>query len=176
MKSGIHRWFLGGLTAAVVCAGLWTLVGAEEKPADAALARARRQVEILDHVYKSVIVLITDNYVTEESDLAAGAAFQKVFQSVREKGYHEVRLLDASGEPIEKKNVAKDEFEKAAVAALKAGKPGYEQIVEKDGKRYLRSATPIPVVLQKCTICHPNYENAKKGEAIGAISYTMLIE
>jgi hypothetical protein len=177
MRGGNLRWWMGGMLAtAAVGACLWSVAGGEEKPADPAVARARRQIEILDHLYKSMIVLITDNYVTEEADLAAGAAFQKVFDSVKQKGYHEVRLLDATGEPYDKDNVPRDEFEKAAIAALKGGKPYYEQIVEKDGKRYLRAATPIPVVLEKCTICHPHYEKAKPGQAIGALGYSLLIE
>jgi hypothetical protein len=178
MTGGISRWSIGaGLVAALAVGLAWSGSQAEDKPAeDAAVVRTRKQVKVLDDLYKTVIVMITDNYVTEKSDLAAGAAFQHVFAAMKKAGHHEVRLLDATGEPYEDKNVAKDEFEKAAIAALKAGKPGHEQVVEKDGKRYLRSATAIPVVMKKCTLCHANYENAKPGEAIGALSYTLLIE
>jgi hypothetical protein len=178
MKGGISTWWIGaGLVAALAVGVVWSSSQAEDKPAeDAAVARTRKQVKVLDDLYKTVIVMITENYVTEKSDLAAGAAFQHVFTAMKKAGHHEVRLLDATGEPYEEKNVAKDEFEKAAIAALKAGKPGHEQVVEKDGKRYLRAATAIPVVMKKCTLCHANYENAKPGEAIGALSYTLLIE
>jgi hypothetical protein len=158
--------------------GLWLARGvAEEKKAeDPAVARARKQVQMLDDLYKSTIVMITEHYVDEKSDLAAGAAFQKIFKTMNDKGYHQVRLMDASGEPFEPKNVAKDDFEKAGIKALKAGKPTYEQLIEKDGKQYLRVVTPIPVVMKKCTLCHPNYEQAKAGEPIGAIGYTVLVE
>jgi hypothetical protein len=178
MKGGNSRWWIGAsLVAALAGVFAWGSSQAEDKPAeDAAVARTRKQVKVLDDLYKTVIVMITENYVTEKSDLAAGAAFQHVFAAMKKAGHHEVRLLDATGEPYEDKNVAKDEFEKAAIAALKAGKPGYEQIVEKDGKRYLRVATPIPVVMKKCTMCHANYEKAKPGEAIGALGYTVPIE
>jgi hypothetical protein len=30
--------------------------------------------------------------------------------------------------------------------------------------------------MKKCTLCHPHYEKAKPGEAIGAQSYRLLIE
>jgi hypothetical protein len=167
----------GCLVAALVGAGAWSTSQADEKKGDdAAVARTRKQVKVFDDLYKTVIVMITDNYVTEKSDLAAGAAFQHVFAAMKKAGHHEVRLLDATGDPYNEKNVAADDFEKAAIAALKAGKPGYEQVVEKDGKRYLRSATPIPVVMKKCTLCHPAYEEAKAGEVIGSLSYTILIE
>lgn len=148
----------------------------QAKPKDAAVERTRKQVKMLDDVYKSAIVLITSNYVTEESDLAAGAAFVALFNAMKEKGWHEVRLLDATGEPIEKKNTPRDDFEREAIKRLKAGDGWYEQIVERDGKRYLRAATPVPVVLKKCTLCHDHYNDAKPGEAIGALGYTIEIE
>ena len=131
MKGGNSRWWIGAsLVAALAGVLVWSSSQAEDKPAeDAAVARTRKQVKMLDDLYKTVIVMITENYVTEKSDLAAGAAFQHVFAAMKKAGHHEVRLLDATGEPYEDKNVAKDEFEKAAIAALKAGKPGFEQIV-----------------------------------------------
>lgn len=177
MTGGMLRWLVG-LSMVAIAGGGWWLASsqAEDKPADAAVARTRKQVQMLDDLYKSTIVMITQNYVDEKSDLAAGSAFQKIFKTMKDKGYHEVRLLDATGEPFEAKNVAQDDFEKAAIKALKGGKPYYEQVVEKDGKRYLRAATPIPVVMKKCTLCHPNYEQAKAGEPIGALGYTLLIE
>lgn len=67
-------------------------------------------------------------------------------------------------------------IEKAAVASLKAGKSAPEQIVEKNGKRFLRTATPIPVVMKKCVMCHPAYEKVPAGQAIGALGYTIPIE
>ena len=46
----------------------------------------------------------------------------------------------------------------------------------KDGKRYLRAATPIPVVLKKCTMCHDNYNDVKADGPIGVLSYTIEVE
>jgi len=40
----------------------------------------------------------------------------------------------------------------------------------------LRMATSIPVVMDKCVMCHEAYKSAKKGEAIGALSYTVRVE
>jgi hypothetical protein len=147
-----------------------------KEPADPAVERTRKQVRLLDDLYKSSIVLITENYVTEESDLAAGSAFQALFKAMKDKGWHEVRLLDATGEPYDDENLPKDEFEKQAVEKLKAGTPYVDEIIEKDGKRYLRAATPIPVVMQKCTLCHENYKSVPEGKPIGALGYTIEIE
>ena len=162
---------LGVFAAASVLPGV-----AEEKKDDPAVARARKTVAMLDDIYKTTVVLITEHYVTEKSSLAAGEAAQALFAAIKKKGWHEVRLIDAAGEPIVDGNRPKDDFEKAAVAALKSGKSGYEQVIEKDGKRYLRSATPIPVVHKKCIMCHDNYAKAKEGEPIGALGYTIPIE
>ena len=85
----------------------------EPQPADAALERARKQVRMLDDLYKTVVVLITTHYVTEESSLPAGSAAIALFSTMKEKGWHEVRLLDATGSPIVAKNSPQDEFEKS---------------------------------------------------------------
>ena len=178
MTGGVSQWLVGLGVLAVIGGGWWlgSSQADEKQPADPAVARTRKQVQMLDDLYKSTIVMITEHYVDEKSDLAAGSAFQKIFKAMKDKGHHDVRLLDASGEPYEAKNVAQDDFEKSAIKALKSGQPYYDQVVEKDGKRYLRAATPIPVVMKKCTLCHPNYEKAKAGEPIGALGYTLLIE
>ena len=142
----------------------------------AALKRTRKQVRMLDDIYKTVVVFITQHYVKDDKSLPAGTAAIKLFAAIEKKGWHKVRLVDASGMPLEEKNAAKDAFERNAVKALKAGKGSYEQVISRKGKPYLRSATPIPVVLQKCTMCHDNYKKVKKGEPIGILSYTLPIE
>ena len=165
---------MGAALAAVVLSP--AAQGAKPSQDSAAVERTRKQVRMLDDLYKTAVVLITKHYVEEDSDLPAGTAAIALFDAMKEKGWHDVRLLDAAGEPIEDKNSPQDEFEKNAVAALKSGKGYYEQVVERDGQPYLRAATPIPVVLEKCTMCHENYKQAKPGEPIGALSYTLRIE
>jgi hypothetical protein len=176
MLVGFSRSLFVAAAAFVASVLVGPAVFSQEKADDAAVARTRKQVMMLDDLYKSAIVLVTENYVDESSDLAAGSAFQKLFEAMRKKGHHDVRLLDATGQPYNEKNLPRDEFEKAAIAALKAGKPTYEQVVASGDKRYLKIATPIPVVMQKCTLCHPAYEKAATGAPIGALGYTIVIE
>ena len=150
---------------------------AATKPDAAAVERARKTVRMLDDVYKQTIVLITDKYVNKKEDFAAGSAAVLLFKNISKSGNQQVRLLDATGEPYEPDNVAKDAFEKTGVARIKAGTAFYDEVVEKDGKYELRAMTAVPVVMDKCIMCHDNYAAAKKkGEAIGAISYTVPIE
>lgn len=168
---------------ALVTVGLSTAMGIGVAAADKAppaaddvqLRHARQTVRMLDDLYKTAVVLITENYVNEESDLAAGSAAKALFAAMQEKKWHEVRLLDATGEPYAADNAPRDAFEKRAVAELKKGSQYVEEVVEREGQRYLRAATPVPVVLKKCVMCHENYKSAKPGEAIGALSYTLPI-
>ncbi|REK18957.1 MAG: DUF3365 domain-containing protein [Planctomycetota bacterium] len=145
-------------------------------PDAAAVERSRKTVQMLDQIYKQAIVLITDKYVHDEDDFPAGSAAVAWFDAISKTGSHQVRLIDASGEPYEPNNVARDEFERQGVKRLKAGDATYEQVVYDDGEPHLRVLTPVPVVMKKCVMCHPHYADAAPGEPIGAISYTMPIE
>ncbi len=143
---------------------------------DVLLERTRREVRMLDDLYKGAIVSITQHYVNDKETIPAGTAFKSLFVAVEKKGWHKVRLIDVSGEPYSDENVAEDEFEKMAVKALAAGKASVEKIEVRDGTRHLRVATPIPVVFEKCVMCHDNYADVPEGKAIGALSYTMPID
>ncbi len=187
MKSTIERGRDGGRVRrvmALVGAGLagpmvlalGLSLPAADPAADVALERARKQVRMLDDIYKTAVVLITEHYVNDENDLPAGSAAIALFDAIEKKGWHQVRLMDATGAPLEAKNAPLDAFEKGAVAQLKQGKSWAEEELQRDGQRYLRVATPIPVVLKKCTMCHENYKHVKDGEPIGAIGYTVPIE
>lgn len=143
---------------------------------DAAVERARREVRMLDDIYKTAIVLVTEHYVKTDSDLAAGSAFKALFEAVGKKGWHEARLVDATGQPYSDLNLPKEGFEKKAIAQLLAGKPSYDEVITEDGKRYLLAATAIPVVMEKCIMCHENYRDVAKGKAIGAVSYKVPVQ
>ncbi len=141
-----------------------------------ATERARQTVRMLDDIYKGGIVTITDKYVTEDSEIPAGTAFKQIFKIAKDKGWHEARLLDVTGNPYSLQNVAKDEFEKRAVKRMVEGEQFYEEIEEAEDGKYLRAMTPIPVVFDKCTWCHENYEGVPEGQAIGAMGYRLKID
>lgn len=143
---------------------------------DPAISRTREQVRMLDDIYKTAVVAITEKYVHKESDSPAIVVAMGLFDAMKKKGWHEVRLIDATGSPYDDKNVAKDDFEKAAIKALLSGKESFEQVVTVSGKQRLRVATAVPVVLEKCTMCHENYKSVKKGVAIGALTYDVPVK
>ncbi|MGH8475460.1 MAG: c-type heme family protein [Methylococcales bacterium] len=154
---------------------------ASAKPAnggasDAAIARTRKQIQMLDDLYKTAVVLITEHYVNDPSTLSAATASKALFAAMKKKGWHDARLLgftDVLFNPVE--NAPQDDFETTAQAKLLEGAATYEEVVRIDGRDHLRMATAVPVVMEKCVICHANFKD-KQG-AIGAISYTVpLIE
>jgi hypothetical protein len=131
---------------------------------------------MLDDLYKSSIVLITTHYVEDDSSLPAGSAFKALFQTMKEKGWHEVRLLDGTGEPYNPDNAPNDGFEKSAIAKIVGGETSVNEVVTENGRRYLLGATALPVVMDKCTLCHENYKNVPAGRAIGALGYKIPIQ
>ncbi len=148
-----------------------------EEPSAEAVNRARDQVKMLDDLYKTAVVLITDKYVHETTDFSAGSAAVALFDAMEKKGHHRVRLLDATGDPYAAKNVAQDEFEKKGIEALRSGKAFIEKVEGTDsGTKYFRALTPVPVVMQKCTMCHPHYADVPKGQIIGVLSYKLEIK
>lgn len=148
---------------------------AKPLPADPAVERAKREVRMLDDIYKTSIVLITTHYVDNKDALPAGSAFKALFQMVKEKGWHEVRLLDATGDPYNPENAPKEGFETRAVKKILAGDASYDEVVTENGKDYLLAATTIPVVMEKCVLCHEGYKDVPKGKAIGALGYKIPI-
>ncbi|MBI3407809.1 MAG: DUF3365 domain-containing protein [Planctomycetes bacterium] len=169
-------------TATVALAALLSSAGrsaTQEKPTSedsAAVERARKTVRMLDDVYKTAIVLITDKYVRDKKDYPAGRAAVNWFKAISDKGWHDIRIIDATGDPYNPVNVAKDDFDKEGIRQLKTGKAFYDQVTRINGKAYLRAITPIPVVMEKCTMCHANYKTVKAGEPIGALTYKVPIE
>jgi hypothetical protein len=163
--------------AGLLLAGMVTIVGisssAAETAKDAAVERTRQEIKMLDDLYKNAIVLINEHYVNKPSDFPAATASKALFSAMKKGGWHDVRLLgltDVIGDPDD---APSDAFEKAAAKKLIAGEAPDEEVVEKGGKRYLRVATGIPVVAEKCIMCHENFKGNKGN--IGALSYTVPV-
>ena len=169
------RWIMLGSIGLLAGVALLPTQGFTGGGDDEAVVRTRKQTRMLDDLYKTAIVLITEHYVKGDEPSAAVAG-KLLWKEMKAKGHHEVRLIDATGQPLEASNIAVDEFEKAALKEIIAGKASVDRVVEKNGKRFLRTATIVPVVMTKCVSCHPPYAKVPKGEAIGALIYTVPIE
>ena len=57
----------------------------KDAKADPAVERTRKQVQMLDDLYKTAIVLITDKYVDDEKDFPAGSAAIALFSAIQKK-------------------------------------------------------------------------------------------
>jgi hypothetical protein len=170
--------------ALAVLAGALVLFGravpghsADSSPADradkSAVERTRETVRLMDDLNKNYVVTITDMYVKAQKSAPAARVAKKVFRAMAEKGWGTGRLVDATGAPFNEDNVAKSEFEKRAVKAIKEGKPYYDEIGTDKGKPVLRAATLVPVVNQQCINCHAGY---KEGDVLGALVYELPIK
>ncbi|MFO0846232.1 MAG: DUF3365 domain-containing protein [Gemmataceae bacterium] len=149
------------------------VVGAETKgPSPEAVERTREKVKMLDDAYKLAVVSVTKIYVEMQSEAPAAIVAKEVFEAMHKKGWHSSRLIDATGKPKKKENVAKTEFEKKAVEQIKGGKGYYEEVASKDGQPVLRAATVVPAVMKQCAICH----GGKEGRVLGVITYELPIK
>ena len=129
---------------------------------------------MLDTLYKTAIVLITDKYVTDPSKFSGASAAKALFDTMKENGFHEVRLVGLTDVLINPNiNKPKDAFEEEAKKKLTGGEATHEEVVTIEGKRYLRKATPVPVVLEKCAMCHANFKD--NDGIIGTLAYTVPI-
>lgn len=148
-------------------------VGADDvAPDKQALERTREKVKMLDDAYKLAVVAITRNYVGQQADVPAAAVAKEVFAAMHKQGWHTSRLVDATGKPKRKENVAKTDFEKKAVEVIAGGKPYYEEIATVEGKPVLRAATVVPAVMTQCLTCH----GGKEGRVLGVITYELPIK
>lgn len=163
-------------TLAVLTISLLFIATLSGTSSDIAVERARTLVRMLDDIYKAMVVLITENYVQNEKDFPAGSAAIALFEVVKAKGWHEVRLLDLSGQPQNSANAPQDDFEREAAEQLKTGLEYVDRVEFIDGIRYLRAATGIPLVMPKCTVCHANYRDVAAGKPVGMLSYKVPIK
>lgn len=131
---------------------------------------ARTIVKLLDDVYKYYIVFDTINHVDNQGKTPAATTTKQVFKEMEKKGWHSARLISATDKALNKENMPKDEFEKEAVKVLREGQTFFEKTETVEGKKVYRAATPVPVVLKECKMCHVY---VKDEEVMGAIIYTL---
>jgi hypothetical protein len=137
------------------------------------LDHARKTVRMLDDLYKTYIVLITEEYVDDPSVLAAATLSKRVFKSMNKKGWHKVRLLDATGTPFNPENNPVDAFERDAINAMISGRTYFEKIEKIEGKDHLRAVTSVHAVMKGCISCHPS---SRVGDLLGGIAYNIALE
>jgi Protein of unknown function (DUF3365) len=171
---GVLLWALIA-GSAFLCVGRPNVgrAGDGSRPDEAAVRRAHDTVKMLDDVHKGYVVNITATYVKARERTPAAHVAKKVFEHMEKGGWGKVRIIDATGSPTNRANVAKSAFEKRAVEKLVAGESYYSEIGRKDHQPVLRAATRVPVVMKQCISCHPGY---KEGDLLGALVYEVPIK
>ena len=149
--------------------------GAEQAsiPNDPEIERTRKEIKMLDDLFKNVIVLVDATYVKTPTDVAAATAGKALFAAMKKGGWYDVRLLGLTDVIGDQDDVPRDAFEQTAAKKLVAGETWYEEVLKKDGKRYMRVATGILVVSENCVMCHANFKGNKGN--VGALSYTVPV-
>ncbi|MHC4321694.1 MAG: c-type heme family protein [Planctomycetota bacterium] len=137
------------------------------------LEHARKTVRMLDDLYKTYIVLITQEYVDDPSVLPAATLSKRVFKSMTKKGWYKTRLLDATGTPFNPENNPRDAFERDAINAMISGRTYFEKIEKIEGKDHLRAVTSVHAVMKGCLSCHPS---SRVGDLLGGIAYDIPLE
>jgi hypothetical protein len=143
------------------------------EPDREAVQRAHDLVKMLDDLHKGYVVNITATYVKAQQRTPAAHVAKKVFSLVEKNGGPKVRLIDATGSPINKTNVAQSDFEKRAIQKLSKGETYVSEVGRANDRPVLLAATPVPVVMQQCIRCHPGY---KQGDLLGALTYEVPIK
>src|SRR5689334_19043084 len=103
--------------ATVLCAGRPNpgRAAGTTAPDREAVQRAHDTVKMLDDLHKGYVVTITATYVKAQERTPAAHVAKKVFAHMEKSGWGTARLIDATGSPTNKANVAKTEFEKRAI-------------------------------------------------------------
>ncbi|HYE33949.1 c-type heme family protein [Methylocaldum sp.] len=158
------------LSALVLAAAAGAAIAEE----DAAIARTVDQVKMLDALYKTAVVLITEHYVENPSSISAATASKLLFSEMKKNGFHEARLLGLTDQLTNpEENTPKGDFEETAKQKLMSGEQYYQRVIKEGDKRYLYMATAVPVVMEKCVMCHANFKD--KTGPIGALSYKVAV-
>lgn len=127
-------------------------------------------VQLLDDVYKFWIVFDTRDHVENMGRIPSATVSKEVFTEMEKKGWHSGRIITATNNFFNPENRPKDDFEKEAIQSLKGGADFFDRVEVVDGKKVFRAATPVPLVMAECQMCHVT---AKTGELMGALVYTI---
>lgn len=140
---------------------------------DPALERTRKQVKMLDDLYKNAVVSITKTYVNKQEDRPAIMIAKDVFSAMKKRGWHSARLVDATGDPLNDLNAPKTDFEKEAFRRIRAGETYFDRVVGEGTNRRLLAATAVPVVMSQCAACHGD---RKVGDILGFLRYEVPVK
>jgi hypothetical protein len=141
----------------------------EQANEDPAVTAARRQVQMLDALYKNAVVSITERYQRGQPAIMVA---KDVFEAMHKGKYHSARLVDATGSPLGETSEPATPFEKKAAKAMQDGKDYLEEVVGEGKERKFLAATRVPAVHKRCAECH----GVEEGDLLGFIRYELPLD
>ncbi len=129
------------------------------------LEEARRQAEILHNAMHATLQVVHHQYYREDQGLPLPAGIMKdVFAELKSEQQIELRWLAVEGQAMNTDHKPQNDFEQAAVKALKAGEREYAAIT--DG--IYRRAGPITLT-NHCLKCHVPDRKSTEDRTAGLI-------
>lgn len=133
---------------------------------------ARRQAALLHSAMHTALQLVHHRYYKEDEGLPIPAAVvREMFADVESEQPVRLRWLVVEGQAMNTDHLARDEFERSAVAALHADQPAHEQV---EGGLYRRAA---PITLSNaCLKCHVPDRKSTENRTAGLIVTIPVLE
>ncbi|MCA9089446.1 MAG: DUF3365 domain-containing protein [Planctomycetaceae bacterium] len=130
-----------------------------------AVEEARRQAELLHVAMHSALQLVHHRYYREDEGLPIPAAIvEEVFADIESEQPVKLRWLVVEGQAMNTDHLAQDDFEHAAVEAIKADKPFHEEV----SKGTFRRAAAI-TLSNHCLKCHVPDRKSTEDRSAGLI-------
>lgn len=156
--------------AAIVAAGAAAPLYVGSASGD--VAQAEQTTAALAGALVSAVASISDatpHDATPEQIAAGSAAISMLFAECQ----RDFRLIDASGDPLDSKNLPQGSFEVDALAELVSNGGGSVQEVINGRLRTVVALTND--MHMNCVSCHTNYGEFEPGSVIGAASFMVKI-
>ncbi|TWU48679.1 hypothetical protein Poly51_45800 [Rubripirellula tenax] len=144
---------------------------AEKISAATSVAEARARARLLHESFRGTLQVVHRDFFDEDNAHAIpSASIEDVFDVLAESYQVQLKWLIVETDIINVDHKPSDAFERAAVAALKNGKPNHEEVEE---NRY-RFAGPIRLASQ-CLKCHVKHRTSTEDRTAG-LSISMPLE
>ncbi len=134
-------------------------------PAPTSVVEARARAMLLHESLRGTLQVVHRDFFDEENAHAIpSASLEDVFAALADGYGVELKWLNVETDVVNVEHQPADDFEKAAVVALKQGKPHYEAV---EADRY-RFAGPIRLASQ-CLKCHVQHRNNTDARTAGLL-------
>ncbi len=132
-------------------------------PTSVVEARARARL-LHESIHGTLQIVHRDFFLEDESHSIPSASLEDMFEELSDSYQVQLKWLIVETDIVNVDHEASDDFEKAAVVALKEGKSRYEAV---EGDRY-RFAGPIRLASQ-CLKCHVQHRTSTADRTAGLL-------